>query len=912
MENKILSNLNDKQREGVTWGDGPLLIIAGAGTGKTKVITHRIAWLIASKLAYPEEILALTFTDKAAEEMETRVDVLVPYGMAPVWISTFHSFGQKILREYAFELGITPDFKILSESELLVFLKDRLFELPMKYFRPLSHPIKYLRAFLEIISRAKDENVNAQEYLKYAENKIADYQEGDDEWEEAVKQLEIANCYQKYEEFLKDSGYIDMPGLISFTLKLLQEKKGVLNKLQSQFKYILVDEFQDTNYAQFQILKLLLGSHRNITVVGDDDQSIYKFRGACLANILSFNELYPDAHTIVLTDNYRSTQQILDTARRLIVFNNPDRLEIKAGVNKSLKSVIREENSVSPSRSRHIGIPDEYRGDFVSSTIKQLKLFDKKVEYKHYDIVENEADSIAKLIEEKVLLGYKYSDFAILVRTNSLADQFIRSLNIRAIPWRFSGNQGLYDRPEVQILLSLLRVLRDINNTQALYRVIISPAYKINALDINKCMGLVYRTKIPLYEILKSEISNKLSNNISDEGRAGISNFLKDIEHFIGLSVGNSAGKVLYEFLTRSNWLTRIVSNPSIENEIMVKNIAGFLNIVERVSKIIRNDRAPFVIEHIEGLLELGDNPPVAEAEFDVDAVNVLTVHKAKGLEFRVVFMVGLVDSIFPHYKMASLVELPTELVKEPLPNLSVSEIHIQEERRLFYVGMTRAKEEVILTSARNYGGKKEYKPSQFIMEAMDLVKDEIVSQKTNYLERIKSFDSNVVDIKRVTRAQMLVLTSTAIDDWLTCPRKYWYIHWLKIPIPKHHTMVYGIAVHQAIESYLNAKKAGRKLTYEGLLKVFESAWVSEGFHSRKHEEERFAQGKKTLRQFLEQEEKDTNIPMFVEERFNFVIEDIKIFGRWDRIDIENPKRCDLKSKEVRPQIQNWMLLHKV
>lgn len=432
-ESEILNSLNEKQIEAVTWGEGPLLIIAGAGTGKTKVITNRIAWLIATKKALPEEIVGLTFTDKAATEMETRVDMLVPYGMAPVWISTFHSFGQRLLREYAFELGIDPGFKIISDAELLVFLRDRIFDLPLNYFRPLSNPTKYLQALLNLISRAKDENVGVNEYIEYATKKY-EIAVSDDEREEATKQLEIAQCYQKYEELLQEAGYVDMPGLITLALKLLQERKRVLQEMQIRFKYVLVDEFQDTNYAQFQLLKLLVAPHHNITVVGDDDQAIYKFRGACLANILSFQNLYPDAHTVVLTENYRSTQNILDNARRLIKFNDPNRLEVKAGIDKRIRS--------------------------KKFKTGQLNLFDPKVEYRNYDTVDNEADSVAEEISNKVKNSYKYSDFAILVRTNNIADNFLRGLDLKGIPWKFSGNQGLYNREEIQVLLSLLRVLR--------------------------------------------------------------------------------------------------------------------------------------------------------------------------------------------------------------------------------------------------------------------------------------------------------------------------------------------------------------------------------------------------------------------------------------------------------------------
>ena len=909
IETEILAGLNEKQKEAVTWKEGPLLIIAGAGTGKTKVITNRIAWLIAQKIAKPEEILGLTFTDKAANEMEERVDILVPYGWAPVEISTFHSFGQKILREYAFELGISPDFRVLSTPELLVFLREKLWELPLKYFRPLSYPTKYLKALLDVISRAKDEDISAQEYLEYAESKVGAIQElslQSEEREEREKQIEIAECYNKYEELLRETDYMDMPGLITLVLKLLRDRKSVLRKLQNRYKYILVDEFQDTNYAQFQLLKLLVGNksqkgeaetlhckdasegshlpivpgyidgYQNLTVVGDDDQSIYKFRGACLANILSFKDMYPDAHTIVLTENYRSRQSILDAARRLIIFNNPERLEVKAGVDKSLKS-----HSSSP-----------------MAQVGQLGLFESEVKYQHYDSMGSEADAIANLIEERIARSdnsqgtsqksdYKYSDFAILVRTNQLQDPFIRAFNLKGIPWKSAGNQGLYDRDEVQVLISVLGLVSDVGDTQSLYRVINSPAYKMPAIDLSECLGIVKRTNRSLYKVLKTEDQRPKTEDLSDEGKGVIKEFLQDLEHFMELSAKKSAGSVLYDFLSRTGWLKKLVSNPSLENELRIKNIAKFLSIIDKVSDIIHTNKVPFVREHIENLMELGENPPVAEADFDVDAVNILTVHKAKGLEFRVVVLVGLVADSFPHRRMPTLVELPIDLVKEPVPELEESPLRIQEERRLFYVGMTRAKEELIFTSARDYGGRRERKPSPFIMEALDLSKDEIVAQKKELKDRIEQFKEtpNIEAIHELPLGKVLSLSSTAIDDWITCPRKYWYIRWLRVPIPKHHTIVYGFAVHKAIENYLLARKSGKKMKIEDVLQVFKNYWVSEGFISREHEEERFKRGEEVLRNFFEREETDGKMPAYVEESFSFLLEDVKVRGRWDRVD---------------------------
>ncbi|MDD5529239.1 MAG: ATP-dependent DNA helicase [bacterium] len=864
-EDKILSALNPQQLEAVTFGEGPLLIIAGAGTGKTRVITHRISYLISSKKAKPSEILALTFTDKAAEEMERRVDSLVPYGWVGTKISTFHSFGQRLIREFAFELGINPDFKVLSTTELLFLLKEKLFEFPLNYFRPPSNPTKYLYAFLNLISRVKDEDVNVEEYLKYAKTNL-DINMETELKEGFTRQVEIANWYQSYEELLRNTGYVDIQDLIALPIKLFRTRPSILKRVQSQFKYILVDEFQDTNYAQFQFLKFLAGENPNLTVVGDDDQSIYKFRGACLSNILGFKTTYPDTHTVILNRNYRSLQSILDVAHRLITFNNPYRLETELKIDKSI---------IADSKSKRNG-----------------------VKYCQYPTVSEEADAIVDYIIENVAKGYKYSDFAILVRTNGGAAHFLAALNLKGIPWLSDGGESLYDREEVKVLLNFLRVISNSSDSQALYDVISSPAYKLNSPDLYKCMSFAHLRHLSLYDALNKELE------ISEKGTVIIKKFLNDFEFFSKLASVNSVSKVLYEFLVRTGWLNSLVAKPSIETEIRMKNISEFFKLVEYIMDVISNNKLPFVINYIDSLISLGSSPPCAQADFDAEAVRILTVHKAKGLEFRVVFLPALVTDNFPHYKMPTLVEIPLELIKEQMLQLSEEEIHLQEERRLFYVGLTRAKETLILSSGVDYGGKREKKLSQFVMETLDIPKAELMTEKAETLKKISRYkDVKAIQLNLLKDIQLVELSSTGIDDWLGCPRKYWYLHWLRIPTPKHHAMIYGGSVHKAIESYLKYKKSGRTLSLEATIRVFESAWESEGFISREHEDERYQKGKEVLRQFWEQEEQSGRSPLYVEEEFSFICDYVKVRGRWDRVD-EGGIIIDYKTGDVNTVIK--------
>ncbi|MFL5776488.1 MAG: ATP-dependent helicase, partial [Chloroflexota bacterium] len=343
----LLGGLNPEQLRAVTHGDGPLLVVAGAGTGKTQVVTRRIAWLIATRRARPSEILALTFTEKAAAEMQARVDQLVPYGYTDASIGTFHAFGDRIIREYALELGLPTDVRVLTRPEVVIFLREHLFDFELDLYRPLGDPTRFLGALASFFSRLKDEDISPAAYLAHAadlqreataaagrvaadpEASDADRDAADALVEEARRQAELAQAYGRYQELLASAGFLDFGDQVSFALRLLRESPAARREVQERFRYVLVDEFQDTNPAQAELVALVAERHRNVTVVGDDDQAIYAFRGAAVGNILEFRERYRGARTVVLTRNYRSLAPVLDTAYRLIRHNDPDRLEVR-------------------------------------------------------------------------------------------------------------------------------------------------------------------------------------------------------------------------------------------------------------------------------------------------------------------------------------------------------------------------------------------------------------------------------------------------------------------------------------------------------------------------------------------------------------------------------------------------------
>ena len=874
--NKALEGLNKEQIEAVTHKDGPLLIIAGAGTGKTMVITRRIAWLLSEGLAKTEEILALTFTDKAAHEMQERVDILMPYGYTDIWISTFHAFGDKLLRENALIAGLNPDFKVLPQAEAAVFFREHLFEFTLSYYRPLADPTRFIEALISLFSRAKDEDVSPQEYLKFAQEYLLDSKgkpEDKAQAEEALQQMEVAHAYVKYQELLAAEGLLDFGNQFYLVLQLLRQHPLVLKRYQQQFKYILVDEFQDTNFAQFQIVKLLSGGHRNIAVVADDDQCIYRWRGAAYSNVLNFIEVYPEAKKISLIQNYRSTQVILDNAYRLIQHNNPERFEVKANINKRL-----------------VGVAGEGRSP----------------EHLHFDTHSTETDNVARILKEKVDSGkYNYRDFAILVRSNSDAQGFLQALNMQGVPWQFSGNQGLYSREEVKLCINFLRVTANPSDSLSLYYLASSEVYRFNLSELSLCTHYSKRRNKSLYLVFQGLDNIAELSELSEEFKKKVKEFLADIEKFLRVSRQETTGRLLYSFLVDTGYLKKLAQNPSLENETKIQNLARFFNNVRDFELVAKEDRVINFVNYLNLLIDAGDDPPTVEADLDSDAVNVLTIHKAKGLEFRVVFLVSLVQGRFPWPRRSQPIELPDVLIKEVLPQ---GDFHIQEERRLFYVGMTRAQEELYFTSAADYGGSRMRRISQFVLEAQGKETREAQKKKVSALEAIERFapcrESAKSGYAQIPEDKLISLSYYHIDDYLTCPLKYKYVNILRVPIMEHHTVIYGRAMHDAVSKYFQLKMSGKKMALADLLSAFKESFDPQGFLDEKHQQERFRIGQEALIKLFNDEERRNSQPKFIEKGFSFILEGNKITGRFDRVDMREDGAViiDFKTSQIKTQ----------
>jgi DNA helicase-2/ATP-dependent DNA helicase PcrA len=880
----LLGGLDPDQLRAVTHDQGPLLVVAGAGTGKTQVITRRIAWLIATRRAKPSEILALTFTDKAADEMALRVDQLVPYGYTDTQIATFHAFGDRLIRDHALQLGLPPDVRVLSRAEAVIFLREHLFEFELDAYRPLGDPTRFLAALVTLFSRCKDEDISPEAYQQHAarlsaEAALVDAEAGVDgaaASEEAARQAELARAYARYQELLAQNGFIDFGDQVALALRLVRESPSARSAIAGRFRYVLVDEFQDTNRAQAELVTALAEPHRNVTVVGDDDQAIYAFRGAAIENILEFRDRYPTARTVVLRRNYRSLGPILDASYRLFRFNDPDRLEVRTGIAKRLRP-----------RRRETGMA---------------------VQLEPFATGSEEADWIAADIARRIAGGGAPRDHAVLVRANGHADPILRALNVAGVPWRFSGSSGLYARPEVRLLLSFLRTVADPHSSVDLYALAASDVYAVDGEDLTGVVNTARRRNRSVWDVLEELERQPGILRLAPASRAGIHRLVTDVARFTSMAHERPAGEVLYAFLRDSGLLARLAATATTAADEGLGNIARFFDLIRAQSAVLADDRAMFVAQHLETLIEAGDDPATADLDPDADAVAVLTVHKAKGLEFPIVYLPGLVSGRFPGNGRGEPLPLPAGLGRGDPPT---PERALAEERRLFYVAMTRARDELVLTHAADYGGSRARRVSPFVLEALDLPASAatpgagaVTPAPAERLARFAALDVPVA-ARSTSRGEPLMLSFGQVDAYLSCPLRYKYGHVLRIPTPPHHALIYGSAMHKAVQVFHHRHARGHVMSEAELHEVLESAWSNEGFVSREHEEARLEAARAALRRFREEQLRpDAVIPTYVEREFAFDLDGDRVRGRWDRVDIESVTDDDAPSGEPAPSAQ--------
>ncbi len=874
----LMKNLNEEQLKAVTHKKGPLLIVAGAGTGKTTVITQKIAWLIEQGQARSDEILALTFTEKAAEEMEERVDKLLPLGYLDLWISTFHSFCEKILRQDGLEIGLPVDFKIINTTRQWNLIKNNLNEFGLDYYKPLGNPTKFIHALLTHFSRAKDENLSSEEYLKYAEDlKLnldrAESQGGatDDLEQEVLKINEVARAYHIYNQLLLENGYLDFGDLINYTLKLFQQRPVLLKKYRQQFKYILVDEFQDTNWSQYELIKILAKPKNNLTVVADDDQAIFRFRGASMSNILQFKKDYPKSKNIVLINNYRTRQNILDKAYEFIKLNNPNRLEarLSKGKDKLNKKLV--------SQVKGRGVIEVIKGESLD---EEARLVIKKiVELKEKD------------------QGATWNDFAILIRANQMANNFIPLLENIGIPYIFLASRGLYTKPVIANIIAYLKLLDNYHESKAVYKILNLPSFDFSYQEISDIIYWSKRKGLSFYEILKEAPRFRFSQKTFKK----INKVLSLIEKHTLLAKEKNVGEVILKFLEDSGYLKYLTNR----DESKVREDMNYLNqFYKKIRDFEReNDERDIknFLEELDSDMESGDQGALSpDFEAGPEAVKILTVHGAKGLEFQYVFVVNLVDKRFPSIERKDPILLPDKLIKEILPE---GDIHLEEERRLFYVAMTRAKKGLFFSWGRDYGGSRKKKPSRFLADLGLVSKEEFNGKKDNFLEKNikKSFEKT----QKIKYSLPAYFSFSQVAAYEKCPKQYYYQFILKIPVQGKAPLVFGKSLHKTLERIMEAVMAQNKhqqsqlfssfperkkfkelISLEEVLEIYKASWIDDWFLDKKEKEDYYKKGKEILKNFYKKHAEISLAPFYLEKEFKFKISPLFSFkGRIDRID---------------------------
>ena len=1311
-----LSNLNPEQKQAVTHTSGPLLIVAGAGTGKTTVITRRLAWLIEQKLAKSNEILALTFTDKASEEMEERLDKLLPYGYVDLWVSTFHSFCEKILKAHGLDIGLSTDFKLLSQTDAWLLIRQNLEKFNLDYYRPLGNPTKFIQALITHFSRLKDEEIWPGEYLEYAEklrlnagarvdeggvkvrSKMLDVrgkmskkdtsniQHPTSNSNEIARIEEVANAYHVYQQLLHENNYLDFGDLINYTLKLFRTRKNLLAQFQKQFKYILVDEFQDTNWAQYELVKLLAGNKRNVAVVGDDDQclppdtnietkegrkkikdikqgdlvttavgkgylsyknvtrifknkkktnfitfitkrgfkikvtdnhkmfcfipprgdskyfyvylmhrqglgwrmgitndltvrlrlersadkiiaikscdserearyyetlyslkyniptvcfkdrkgvviknewlqrlykdidteenvkklaadlnidlnshhfcldtvnrgnklrvkinlelcsrnyrskyskngylinpqvlhklsletsdgsivkrlkragyhlsegrengfrlrisnvdigklgqeslriqkitngiieqsfklgkvsfqtlkalmmpaknvmvgqylpvvtnkavfydrvtkkelsesrkpttvydleiekthnfiangfvvhnSIYKFRGASLSNILQFEKDFPKCEKVVLTKNYRSSQNILDLSYKFIQQNNPNRLEVALskkspttnegeqtfarlqegeGISKKLQS---QTKGAAEIKLLHTKTSD----DEVQSVIKkilELKSSDKGVSNPP---APEGGQALARLQGESQTT---WSDFAILIRANSMADAFCRGLARAKIPYQFLASKGLYTKSIILDILAYFKLLDNYHEGAALYRLLNSPMFKISPRDQSSLTYYCYKTADSLFEALQ-----KISaiSGISEDSVKKVQSLLSFIEKHSSLAKEKNTAELYVNIIKDIGLEEFLIKKDDQASHEDLNHLNQFYTRIRKFEDGNIDPKLRYFMQEINLEIESGEQGKLQfDADVGPDMVKIMTIHGAKGLEFKYVFIANLVDKRFPTINRQDPIQVPDELVKEILPQ---GDIHLEEERRLFYVAMTRAKQGLFFTQADDYGGTRAKKPSRFLfelgmedkklemremLESRDVKKNKIAQSQAFKHPALSNVEGSSIQASSPKHLPSH-FSFSQLSSFQKCPLQYKYSYILRIPIHGKANFSFGTTMHSTLQKFfaqsLNQTGGQSSLFSESssdtkiklpslseLLKFYEESWIDDWYESKSSKKDYKEKGKKILKDFYELIKDNPPQVQGLEKSFNLRLGDYSIRGRIDRFD---------------------------
>lgn len=853
--------LNKAQAAAAELTTGQLQVVAGAGTGKTRVIVQRISNLLDQGVK-PQSILAVTFTEKAAAEMLERILQSRPDLHAEMPILTFNAFGERLLREFNTEIGLGRGFLLLSDSAQIVFLEQHLDELELDFYSPATQPKGQLVDVSKYFSKLKQNIVTPEAYDKFVK-KMASADTS--QKLEKTKHQELSRAYANYIRLCKEYNVIDYDDQIYRAIELLRVRPNIQTLLQDRYRAIMVDEFQDTNPMQSELIDLLSGRGNSLMVVGDDDQSIYGFRGATLANILDFKQRYPKSQEVTLIENYRSGQAILDAAYSLVQNNNPYRLEATLGIDKRL-------------RAKKAG---------KKPTIKQFSRRDYELQWIVDDIIEHLAG------------GTPAGEIAVLVRNNTTAKLIGQALNLADIDYVIIGERyQLYRTEVVRMIVEALRCIIDTTNNTSLYHTLGSDLFGISGALLADLSGQARVNRQRLEEFL---------NEQSDETK--VQEALTQIKHWREMAPTTAVDKLVYAILDETGYKNRIYSRAMSDTatSITAQQLTEFFRAMGEFVSIAQQPTALQYLESYPVLEAAGESSEDQTLQISNQRVNVLTIHKAKGLEWETVYIPDCVERVLPNTTPRGGIPLPEKLVAK---HVSEADDQIAEERRLMYVAMTRAREDLIISFSRSHNGRTARRPSRFISETFK--KDEFADSdgrlppQTLELAIAESMVQKEVPLPASMReGENLRLSVSQIETYLHCPLNFYFKHILNIPEPASTQASYGQAIHGAIETINKALMSGDKPD----LKAVELTLVEDidnvPAESQLLKQRLQQQALDTIRRFYKSHVEDNpEVPQLVESSFRIRLADqnLVITGRLDAV-FASEKGVEIRDYKTSPNV---------
>jgi len=839
-------SLNEAQKTVVAHRDGPLLVVAGAGTGKTRVIVERITNLLSQGIE-AKQILAVTFTEKSAAEMLDRVLEAQSNFAVELPVLTFNAFGESLLREFNTDIGLSRNFILLGESAKIVFLRQHLEELELDYYSPFSNPDGLLPDIADHFSKLKQHVITPEVY----ENFVSKMPRGDEaEQLEQQKHTELSRAYRHYLALSKQYNVIDYDDQIYRAIELLESRPNVRTILRKRYYTIMIDEFQDTNPMQSRLIDLLVNETQNLMVVGDDDQSIYGFRGATLANILEFKTRYPKAQQVALTENYRSTQSILDSSHKLITHNNPFRLEEKLGIDKKLHAQTEGEQA----------------------TLKDFTELSLELQW------------IGEDISDRLEAGASPGDIAILCRRNTTAKEMSQVLEFMEIEHVVIGERyQLYKAPIVRLLVECLRTVIDSEASISLYHTLSSVLFKVEASLLADLASQAKRQHQSLEAIILSQ---------TDGSYEPLQSAVKIIQDWRTESAVLPVGKLVYKIIDQTGYKNTLsetaLSDPEAAHSIM--QLSEFFKTLKEFESIALQPTTVQYLESFPVLEAAGDSNEDGTLEVTNNAISVLTIHKSKGLEWETVYIPDCTEGSFPLRARGGGIALPEALITN---SSSEADEHMAEERRLMYVALTRAKENLILTYSQRHHTPTPRKPSRFLKEVFgelpetvpqDASKEETISE-LELLTRTPTLQKDIPLPKTMYQNDLIQVSVSQIVTFLNCPLDFYYRYILSLPEAPNPATSYGSAIHGGIEAINKALVTGEDITLEALKAELETSLVLDGYASKAQQERSKKQAMQTLESFYTQNfVLKKHIPLYVEWPFSTKIPDAQmvIRGRLD------------------------------